>query len=358
MFLDLVESPTLSKARYDRLLSQGYFRSGGMLFRTDLICVEGEVWTPVNIRLDLKDFATSKSQRKLLRRVRKRFQVRIHPFVWDEEREALYQAFKGHFKGFIHADLESFLLEGNPQLATDTREVAVYDGSRLVGFSLFDCASSSLASLLAVYHADYARWSLGRFSLIEEALWAQENGLRWVYPGYVLDQPSLFDYKLLLGPMRHRNARGRWLNMAAFNSQDTIAHEVREASNRLAHALKLRMLPVERHMYPYFSLAFVHEPSSFLDLPIYFELGGEPGRPWVAGFHPVELRFVLAEVEDLAYPIEDELLKERWRELAMGPTMYMYGARMLRFSDADALADHAWKALRSWDTPSTSSPYY
>jgi hypothetical protein len=63
-------------------------------------------------------------------------------------------------------------------------------------------------------------------------------------------------------------------------------------------------------------------------------------------------------VEDLAYPIEDELLKERWRELAMGPTMYMYGARMLRFSDADALADHAWKALRSWNTPSTSSPYY
>lgn len=358
MFLDLVESPTLSKVRYDRLLSQGYFRSGGMLFRTDLICVEGEVWTPVNIRLDLKEFVPSKSQRKLLRRVRTHFQVRIQPFVWDEEHENLYQAFKGRFKGFIHPDLESFLIEGNPQLATDTREVAVYDGTQLVGFSLFDCASTSLASLLAVYHQDYARWSLGRFSLIEEALWAQENGLRWVYPGYILDQPSLFDYKLLLGPMRYRNARGRWVEMKSFNSEDTIAYEVREASTRLAQALKMHLFPVERHMYPYFSLAFVKEPQSFLDLPIFFELGGEPGKPWIAGFHPVELRYVLAEVEDLAYPIEDELLKERWKELSMGPSMYFYTSRLFRFSDADALADYARKAMRSINHPESPGPYY
>jgi len=102
----------------------------------------------------------------------------------------------------------------------------------------------------------------------------------------------------------------------------------------------------------------MQEPRSFLDLPIFFELGGEPGKPWIAGFHPVELRFVLAEVEDLAYPIEDEALKERWSELSMGPSMYFYTARLFRFSDADALADYARKSMRYIDTPEAPGPYY
>lgn len=351
MFVDLVDAPSISATRYERLLAQGYFRSGGRMFRSELMCVEDEIWTPVNIRLDLQDFSLRKSQRKLLNRCRASFRTTVAQLEITEEKDALYRGFKHRFKGFVHDSLALFLHEGHPHIEVETWEIGIWDGEKLIALSLVDRAGSSVASLLCVYHPDYARWSLGQCTLILEALWAQESGVRWFYPGYVFDRPSLFDYKLRMGAMRYRTSKGRWASWSHFDGSDTAAFRVLEATEALEQALKRRLLPADKFVYPLYSLAFFQPGMEFLDLPTGFAFESGTEVKWVAGYHPVEMRFVLAEWTDLTLELQ-ALKNAEWEELAGEtaiqevPALYRYGRRKMWFSDASALANHLYRALR------------
>lgn len=359
MIVDLVDAPGLSPSRYERLLAQGYFRSGGRMFRSDLMCVEDEIWTPINIRLDLEAFQLRKSQRKVLQRCRSRFRITVGPLELTEEKDVLYRSFKNRFKGFVHDSLELFLREGAPSIDVETWEICIWDGAQLIAYSLVDRTSSAAASLLCVYHQDYTRWSLGYCTLLLEALWAQEMGVRWFYPGYIFDRPSLFDYKLRLGPMRYRTPRGRWAMLSQYNPSETVAFQVLEATQGLELALQKRLLPTERFVYPLFSLAFLQPGLGLMDLPMGFSFGSDPDKMWVAGFHPVELRFVLAERKDLAYEFH-HLKNAEMQELAADtgtmeiPMLYLYGKRHRWFPDAISLASHLFRAMRSPGIP----PFY
>ena len=77
-----------------------------MLYKMDLLCIDADVFSVVNIRLDLQKHAAKKRHRKLLRRVEQRFNITYGPAKVTAEKQRLYDEHKTRFKGFIHQTLE------------------------------------------------------------------------------------------------------------------------------------------------------------------------------------------------------------------------------------------------------------
>ena len=60
-----------------------------MLYKMDLLCIDAEVYSVVNIRLELARHALSKSQRKIKRKIEQRFTVAIGPAKISQSRPTI-----------------------------------------------------------------------------------------------------------------------------------------------------------------------------------------------------------------------------------------------------------------------------
>jgi len=58
----------LSPARYDTYLASGWFRGSVMLYKMDLLCIEDDIFSVVNIRLKLDDHQFKKRHEKIMRK--------------------------------------------------------------------------------------------------------------------------------------------------------------------------------------------------------------------------------------------------------------------------------------------------
>lgn len=293
----------LSGQRYDQYLASGWFRGSVMLYKMDLLIMDEQLWSVVNIRLKLDGFSPRKGQRKCVRKVEEAFDVKIQPARLDAQRERLYQQHKSRFKGFVHNTLSEYLHAGFNRTVFNTMEVAVYEGERLVAVSFFDLGHRSMASLLALYDPAYKRFSLGRYTMLKEVEFGQNLGYKWYYPGYVLDRPSMFDYKTELGSMQHYTASKRWGTYSNYRPGHSKAQVIAERAAHLRHALQGAEIPFGERFYPFFSMAYLgiwgHQ---FLHLPVVFELGADVHGMLVVGVDPVELDWVMGYM----HPCRDE----------------------------------------------------
>jgi len=287
----------LSPSRYDSFLASGWFRGSLMLYKMDLLCVDEELFSVVNIRINLLTHQPSKSQRKLMRRNDKLFQVVVAPVTVNAEKERLYHLQKPRFKGFIHNTLEEYLAHGMAESIFDTRELQVYDQGELVAVSYFDVGGHSQASLLGLNDPSYARYSLGTYTLLKEMEFGITEGRKWFYPGYVLDRPSAFDYKLKLGQIEFYTPTKRWAKWSRFHREMTSTWRIEYALNNLSNALKELEVPHNDWLYPYFTLGnlpFVK--IEFLHLPRFIEIGYDLDGTLVLGYSPLSGGYVVAHI--------------------------------------------------------------
>jgi arginyl-tRNA--protein-N-Asp/Glu arginylyltransferase len=283
----------LSGQRYDQYLAAGWFRGSVMLYKMDLLIMDQQLWSVVNIRLKLPTFTLRKSQRRCIRKVEQAFQVIVQPAQLNYRREMLYQQHKARFKGFVHGTLSEYLHAGFNRTVFNTMEVGVYDGKKLIAVSYFDLGQESMASLLAVYDQDYEAFSLGRYTMLKEIEFGQRHGFKWFYPGYVLDRPSLFDYKTELGPMQYYTPNKRWGAYRNHNPQQSKALELTQNSEMLCKALKGAGIHHKLRLYPFFSMAYLGIwTHQFLPLPAICELGNDPHGTLVIGCDPVSMKWL------------------------------------------------------------------
>ena len=287
----------LAPRRYDQYLASGWFRGSVMLYKVDLLCIESGIFGVVNIRMNLDRFAFRKSQRKRMSRCDRRFTVSIGAAKPDAEKEALYALHKDRFKGFIHPTLNEYLTSGFHRTVFDTREVCVHDGDRLVAVSYFDMGERSMASLIGLQHPDYRQYGLGIYTMLKEIEFGRSAGFKWYYPGYVLDLPSDFDYKLELGEFEYYTPTKRWGAYKKFNPMETTGARVRESMEVLRDALESTGVRFHERYYPYFSLGYMAPwQLEFLTLPHFFELAEVDGRRLIVGYEPVQRDFRLLDV--------------------------------------------------------------
>lgn len=293
----------LTHSRYDQYLASGWFRGSVMLYKMDLLCVDADVFSVVNIRLGLSDYAPKKRHRKIKNRIESRFIITCGKVLIHDEHQRLYEQHKSRFKGFIHSTLDEYLHAGFQTTVFDTMQICVFDGDRLIAASYFDLGERSMASLLGMYDEAYAEYSLGIYTMLKEIEFGKSTQRRWYYPGYVLDKPSSFDYKLELGKMEYYTPSKRWGVYSNYKPEETLAYALRASMKRLENEFKLEDQPYRKWHYPYFSMGYMPLwKNRFLHMPLVLELGHDHGGSLIVGFCPESQDFLMARVN----PCPDE----------------------------------------------------
>jgi len=259
--------------------------------------MDEDVHSVVNIRLPLEDFSFRRHHKKLLRKNDSCFFVTIGKARITAEAEALYQMQKKRFRGFIHNSLSEIFHDGFDASIYPTQQVSVYDGEKLVAVSFFDMGEFALASLLCLHHPDYLSFSLGIYTILKEIEMAQTSGLRWYYPGYILDHTTLFDYKLGFGNFEWLDHNHKWSSMSNYLIENTNGHELRQKLHELSLFFIEQGIAHSHKIYPHFVVAYTgHSDKPLLRYPAFLEMKeGFPGKKIISTYDMELGRMVMME---------------------------------------------------------------
>ena len=310
----------LSAKRLDRYLAGGWFRSSNGLFRNQVLCLDGQLCSVVNIRLPLDGHTFKKSHRRLLNKCSD-LRIEIGPVRLCEQMEELYLQTKHRFKGFVFPELRTFLYDSLDRKVFQSYHVKVYDKEVLVAASVFDIGEIGCMSVLGLYDPRYKYLSPGILTMLLELQWAKENGYRFYYPGYVLDESTTFDYKLSLGNYQYLSNTKRWISQYDQVVQQSPVKEIEAASKQLALALHQAKIPHQRMLYKLFSLGYAYDEGTFLRHLILFvlpELSDNPFKVSVVAYDFEHQRYRLSH----PWPVHDEFLAENQSEEYQDPNVY------------------------------------
>ena len=305
MLVEYFNTPQITGSILDKKLADGWFRSGQLLFRSQIICIDTEVNTVVNIRLPLEGYSMPKRMRKIFRRNQRKFRYEVGPFRVDADAERLYQYQRERFVGFLYNSLMDLFVEakkGGTPSPFDTRMIRVYDREtdRLVAASIFDVGNNSVASILGMFDPDYGKYSLGTYTMLLEVALAQKQSRSFYYPGYVLDQPSIFDYKLKLGKdqMEYYDWKGSWRPWSFFNPETSMGQYLRKLLQQMEDTLRLAEVPFQRQVYIAFPAGYFPGMEGSLRCPVFFSCPDEDSNTIIAYIWE-EQRFALMKTERL-----------------------------------------------------------
>ena len=74
-------------------------------------------------------------------------------------------------------------------------EVLYFYEGNLIGVDLIDVIQDGISSIYFYYDPDYASYSLGKLSLLNEIKFAKKENKKWVYLGYYVKECSSLSYK-------------------------------------------------------------------------------------------------------------------------------------------------------------------
>jgi arginyl-tRNA--protein-N-Asp/Glu arginylyltransferase len=196
----------VSPTEFEAMLLRGWRRFGPAYFRPACSGC-GEC---VSIRVDVRRFTPSESQRRALRRTR-RFLVELTRPRIDEARVALHEQWhrtREQARGWGVSALSEDEYATQFAFPSKTgRELAWYDGERLVGLSLIDVTPNCVSAAYFFYAPSIARLSPGIGNVLRCVDLARELGATHVYLGYRVLGCASLEYKQRFHP--HELLSGR-----------------------------------------------------------------------------------------------------------------------------------------------------
>lgn len=184
---------TLSPPAYQRAMEIGMRRSGAIVYRP--VCEGCRKCQP--LRVPVRDFVPSRSQRRVHKRCHGLFEVSVGASELDDERLALYERYLAfqHPGGGQTADRESYV-RALVESITETVELTFRDeDGRLVGVSILDVTPDSLSSVYFYWEPELAKLSLGVYSALVEIELCREWNKAYYYLGYVVADCRPMRYK-------------------------------------------------------------------------------------------------------------------------------------------------------------------
>lgn len=197
----------LSPEQLDMLLDEGDQRVGGTVFRPE--CPFCTACEPV--RVDIRAFAPSRSQRRVQKR-NEDIRVEIANPQLSRRRVAMWnrhRAARGLMTESSRRDpigYQEWLVDS----CAVTREVRYWLDDRMVAVSVLDFGRESANSAYCYYDPRYADRSLGVYSVLWEMEHCRSLGMRWYYLGLWVADCSALRYKTNYLP-HERLVRGRWV---------------------------------------------------------------------------------------------------------------------------------------------------
>lgn len=185
----------LSPALYENLISKGFRRSGIMFYQNH--CPGCTACFP--IRVDVRHFRPSKSQRRVLRKNRD-VTITRYPVAFNMDDFHLYQQYceQRHSsspvptpEGYIH-----FLVVS----PVPTEIMRYYVNDRLVGLGWIDMLPHSLSSVYFSFDPAYSSRSLGMFSILQQIELCRILGKEWLQLGFWVEVCQKMSYKSRFKP--------------------------------------------------------------------------------------------------------------------------------------------------------------
>ncbi|MGB0838868.1 MAG: GNAT family N-acetyltransferase [Chitinophagales bacterium] len=284
MFTERRYPTNIPLGQLDEYLAKGWFRTGQAIFTCHFLNFQGDLFDTIWIRLPLKTYQFRKNLRKLLRKNAKCFKIVIQQARIDEDREQLYQIHKNRFEGYVTDTLRESLLDGGYNNLYNSYEIGVYDEERLVAWSCFDKGEDSVASIMGLFHPDYHKHSLGFYTMLLEIQFAQEQGLNYYYPGYVVHKYDKFDYKLRIAPPESieffQSRVQKWLPYTQLTPEQIPSEKINLELAKVQKALTKTGIGHRKVLYPLYDKGVSTYPNQdFLESPIFIACHPEQSAP-------------------------------------------------------------------------------
>jgi arginine-tRNA-protein transferase len=191
--------PELPSGLYEGLLSRGFRRSGLHFYRNECPgCRECR-----QLRVPVLSFTPTKSMRRVYRK-NLDVEIELGPVDFDEEVFRLYTRYTEfqHGKNDPEDDddpeenFKTFLCASPFESHTMKYRI----GGRLAAVGWLDFLPDSLSSVYFAFDPDFAKRSLGTFSVLKEIELAGETGRRLHYLGFYVSGSPKMRYKGRFGP--------------------------------------------------------------------------------------------------------------------------------------------------------------
>lgn len=202
----------LEPAVFDHYMANGWRLLGYSIIRHNFAVCRSQMCGTIPLRIRLKDFQFSKSQRQLLRR-NADLDIEYGPIMLTPEHDTLFQLHSEHRFTERRPDLLATFIGAQAHLepvSGTSFTVRMPDG-QVVAYSFMHIGQKAVSGTYCFFHPDFSRFSLGNYTFLLELLKSQELGMEFYYPGYCYDVPSQFDYKLNFNALESYNWKtGEW----------------------------------------------------------------------------------------------------------------------------------------------------
>jgi len=178
------------------LLDGGWRKFGPQFFRP--ACEGCRQCIP--LRVPVREFAPSRSQRRVLRRNRD-LRVLFRPLRPDHD---IFTIYRNHSRERFGEEVspEDFLLLFYLP-SCPSQQIEIYLGARLIAVGFLDVSVPGLSSVYFCFDPDFSGRSLGTFSILQEIDYSRRLGLDYYYLGYFVPGCPRMTYKDRFRPRQH-----------------------------------------------------------------------------------------------------------------------------------------------------------
>lgn len=197
----------LTPAEFDGRLEAGDRRAGRLLYTQS--CPACTACEP--IRVDVRAFAPSRSQRRAQAKGDACIQTSFGPLEADDRRLALYLRhleMRGLGRGTESINLREYAAAFVAS-CVDGFEIRYVLGQELVGLAITDQGQRSLSAVYTAWDPTCESLSLGTYSVLTQIALARSQGLDWVYLGLAIQDSPPMAYKTRFRP-HERRIGGVW----------------------------------------------------------------------------------------------------------------------------------------------------
>jgi len=206
---------------YSALADCGFRRSGEHLYIPH--CSACSSCVPV--RIPVNEFIPSRNQLRTIKKNRK-LTINRMPAEFDQEHFTLYKRYLAsrHKGGGMDDPTRENYIEFLIASWTETYFYEMRDADRLVCVAVVDYMDDALSAVYTFFDPEYAKYSLGKFSIIFEIEEARRSGRKWLYLGYWIEGCDKMEYKSEYRPMEFyiNNEWKRKLNDDHLTNRDTL----------------------------------------------------------------------------------------------------------------------------------------
>ncbi len=195
----------------DALWAEGWRHFGDYFYVYKHLPKDDYVYTVLPLRVRLKDFVKSKSQKRIWKR-NSDLEVRIVPAYIDSEVEKMFHKHKKRFVDNIPESPHVFMSVEPATRPCEAKSLCFYEGDRLVGMSFLDIGHKSCSSVYQLFDPELTKRSLGIYMVLTSIKYCQEIGMDYYYPGYAYHESSHYDYKKRFNALEYFDWKSKWLD--------------------------------------------------------------------------------------------------------------------------------------------------